>query len=82
MQALIKRCRRECVFRDDLPTTWLVTTFHNVLHDAAEELTAGRLNERAADNVIVATLLAAFTAPSEPVPDSCHGFQKAMRRQP
>ncbi|STZ41505.1 hypothetical protein [Mycolicibacterium tusciae] len=45
-----------------------MATFPNVLHGAAEELTAGRLNERAADNVIVATLLAAFTVPSQPVP--------------
>ncbi|RAV10017.1 TetR/AcrR family transcriptional regulator [Mycolicibacterium sp. GF69] len=82
VQGLIKRGRREGIFRDDLPTTWLVATFHNVLHGAAEELTAGRLNERAADIVIVATLLAAFTAPSQPVPDPRPWLPNAMRHQP
>lgn len=68
VEALIKRGRREGVFRTDLPITWLVATFHNVLHGAAEEITTGRLAERAADHAIVATLLAAFTAPGQPVP--------------
>jgi TetR/AcrR family transcriptional regulator, mexCD-oprJ operon repressor len=65
VQALIKRGRREGVFRTDLPTTWLVATFHNVLHGAADEIAAGRLNEKAAGRTIVATLLAAFTAPGQ-----------------
>lgn len=55
------------VFRDDLPTMWLVATFPNVLHGAAEELTAGRLNERVADNVR-GHAARRHHRPSQPVP--------------
>jgi TetR/AcrR family transcriptional repressor of mexCD-oprJ operon len=69
VEALIRRGRREGAFRTDQPTSWLVATFFNVLHGAADEISAGRLDERAADRSIVATLLAAFTAPGRRVPN-------------
>jgi TetR/AcrR family transcriptional regulator, mexCD-oprJ operon repressor len=69
VEALIRRGRREGAFRTDQPTSWLVATFFNVLHGAADEISAGRLDERAAGRSIVATLLAAFTAPGRRVPN-------------
>ena len=69
VEAVIRRGRREGAFRTDQPTSWLVATFFNVLHGAADEISAGRLDERAADRSIVATLLAAFTAPGRRVPN-------------
>jgi AcrR family transcriptional regulator len=69
VEALIRRGRREGAFRTDQPTSWLVATFFNVLHGAADEISAGRLGERAAGRSIVATLLAAFTAPGRRVPN-------------
>jgi TetR/AcrR family transcriptional regulator, mexCD-oprJ operon repressor len=69
VEALIRRGRREGAFRTDQPSSWLVATFFNVLHGAADEISAGRLDERAADRSIVATLLAAFTAPGRRVPN-------------
>lgn len=69
VETLIKRGRRTGAFRTDVSTSWLVATFFNVLHGAADEITAGRLDQRAANRTIVATLLAAFTAPGRRVPD-------------
>jgi TetR/AcrR family transcriptional repressor of mexCD-oprJ operon len=63
---LLQRGRREGAFRADLPTDWLVATFYGILHGAAAEITAGRLDPDGAAEVITATLLAAFTPPPGP----------------
>jgi AcrR family transcriptional regulator len=65
VRTIIARGQRDGVFRDDLPTSWLVTVFYSVLHSAAGEITAGRLRDRDAVEVITATLLSAY-APPEP----------------
>lgn len=62
---LIERGRSEGAFRADLPTSWLVTVFHAVLHAAADEITAGRLDADAAARLITSTLLAAYTPQAE-----------------
>jgi TetR/AcrR family transcriptional regulator, mexCD-oprJ operon repressor len=69
VRTLIDRGKREHVFRTDLPTSWLVTTFYSVLHSAADEIAAERLSTREAAGCITTTLLAAFTPPGTPVPD-------------
>lgn len=69
VQGLVERGRDEGVFRTDLPTTWLVGTMHSVMHNAADEINAGRLTVDQAAGVITATLLAAFTPPGERTPD-------------
>lgn len=50
--------KRSGAFRSDLPTDWLVATFHAVLHAAATEIEAGRLAPAAASQVITSTMLA------------------------
>ncbi|MCX4480923.1 TetR/AcrR family transcriptional regulator [Streptomyces cellulosae] len=70
VETLIARGRAEGVFRTDLPIAWLVNVLHSIMHSAAEEIRAGRLSsDRAADH-ITATVLAAFTPPGQPVPES------------
>jgi AcrR family transcriptional regulator len=57
---LLVRGQREGVFRVDLPVSWLVTTVYSLLHAAAEEVNAGRLQEHDAADVLEATLLPAL----------------------
>lgn len=61
---LIERGRNEGAFRTDLPASWLVALFQNVLHTAANEIAAGRLPRAGAADVIDATLQAAYAPPS------------------
>ncbi|MGW7170003.1 TetR/AcrR family transcriptional regulator [Streptomyces sp. NPDC054884] len=73
VETLVARGRAEGAFRTDLPITWLVNVLHTVMHSAAEEIRAGRLtSDRAADH-ITATVLAAFTPPGRPVPETGGG---------
>ena len=67
------RGRAEGAFRTDLPIAWMVNVLHAVMHSATEEIRAGRLTtDRAADH-INATVLAAFTPPGKPVPETGGG---------
>jgi TetR/AcrR family transcriptional repressor of mexCD-oprJ operon len=68
MGSLINRGRRAGAFRDDLPQQWLVTTAYSVMHAAADDCNAGRLDAATAEQAVIATLLAAFTPPGRPVP--------------
>jgi AcrR family transcriptional regulator len=56
MEDLIRRGRREGVFRTDLPTTWLVSAVHYILKGAAEENRAGRLTPARTAAVVIATV--------------------------
>ena len=69
VEGLIERGRSEGVFRTDLPTSWLVSTMHNVMHGAAGEIQAGRITSDQAAPYLTTTILAAFTPPGERVPD-------------
>lgn len=60
---LIERGRGTGEFRQDVPATWMVAVFYSVLHTAAAECAAGRLDARDAARTITATILAAFAAP-------------------
>jgi TetR/AcrR family transcriptional regulator, mexCD-oprJ operon repressor len=62
VERLVARGQRAGDFRTDLPRPWLVATFYSVLHGAAEEVDAGRLDPAKAPETLTATLLAAFTA--------------------
>jgi AcrR family transcriptional regulator len=68
VQHLIERGQAEDVFRTDLPTSWLVGIMHSVMHNAADEINAGRLTADQAAPVITATLLSAFTPPGHRTP--------------
>ncbi|MFF9776490.1 TetR/AcrR family transcriptional regulator [Streptomyces sp. NPDC013978] len=73
VETLVARGRAEGTFRTDLPIAWMVNVLHTVMHSATEEIRAGRLtSERAADH-ITATVLAAFTPPGTPVPETGGG---------
>lgn len=68
MSLLIGRGRRAGAFRTDLPQQWLVTTAYSVMHAAADDCSAGRLDAADAEQAIIGTLLAAFTPPGGTVP--------------
>ncbi|MEU7937084.1 TetR/AcrR family transcriptional regulator [Microbispora bryophytorum] len=68
VQTIIDRGRDAGAFRDDLPQRWMVTTVFSLMHAAAEDTAAGRLDADDAARVISATLLAALTAPGTAVP--------------
>jgi hypothetical protein len=70
VERLIGRGQVEGEFRTDLPRPWLVATFYSVLHGAAEEVDAGRLDHNRVPEILTATLLAAFAA---------HGGDRARR---
>jgi len=59
--------KRSGAFQSDLPTDWLVATFHAVLHAAATEIDAGRLEPPAAPQLITNTMLGTlgYVRPSE-----------------
>ena len=62
--ALIDRGRAEGVFRTDLPSSWLASVLHSLVHCAAGEVAAGRLSEEDAADYIAATALASFGPPA------------------
>ncbi|MBT2232079.1 TetR/AcrR family transcriptional regulator [Nonomuraea sp. NEAU-A123] len=57
IERLIARGRDDGDFRIDLPLSWLVTTFFGVLHSAAQEVEAGRLERADVERVLVTTML-------------------------
>lgn len=59
---LLTRGQATGAFRIDLPASWLVATLHSVMHGAADEVNAGRLDHADAGRYIAATVTAAFTA--------------------
>jgi AcrR family transcriptional regulator len=69
VQSIIERGQRAGTFRDDLPKKWLVTTAISLMHAAAEENTAGRLDADDAARIIASTMIAALTPPGATVPN-------------
>lgn len=61
MTELIRRGQDQGVFRTDLPTTWLVNVVHHVLHGAATEIRAGRLDRDDAAEVVIKTVRSVLT---------------------
>lgn len=70
VETLVARGRAEGAFRTDLPIAWMVNVLHTVMHSATEEIRAGRLTPDHAADHITATMLAAFTPPGTPVPET------------
>jgi AcrR family transcriptional regulator len=62
VERLIARGQDEGDFRTDLPRPWLVATFYSLMHAAAEEVDAGRLDPAQAGGALATTILAALTA--------------------
>lgn len=63
LDSLIERGRQEGDFRTDLPRQWLVTTCYGLIHLAADEVTAGRLDRTDAGRTIAATIRSALAPP-------------------
>ena len=63
VEALVDRGRVEGVFRSDLPRNWLVTLFFAILHAAADEVDAGRLDTGRAADRLVASVLSVMRPP-------------------
>jgi TetR/AcrR family transcriptional regulator, mexCD-oprJ operon repressor len=61
VQTLIERGQRSGDFRTDLPKQWLLTTAVSLMHAAAEDVVAVRIDAADAAGLISATLLAAFS---------------------
>jgi TetR/AcrR family transcriptional repressor of mexCD-oprJ operon len=61
VQDLIEWGQHTGAFRTDLPMHWLTTTTFSLMHAAAEDAAAGRLDASDAPRLITATLLGAFT---------------------
>jgi AcrR family transcriptional regulator len=73
---LLERGRREGAFRQDLPTGWLAAVSLSLVHAAADEVEAGRLDGESAGWYLTTTLLGALAPPgagrragAEPAPD-------------
>lgn len=66
VEQLIQRGRDEGDIRTDLPLSWLVSTFFAILHTAAAEVEAGRLDRAAAGETLRRTLAPVFSARSLP----------------
>jgi AcrR family transcriptional regulator len=63
VELLISRGQTDGDVRTDLPRDWLVTTFYALLHAAAEEANAGRLDPVRAGDVVASTVVAALNPP-------------------
>ncbi|WP_141579567.1 TetR/AcrR family transcriptional regulator [Actinomadura sp. WMMA1423] len=62
VEEIIRRGRDEGVFRTDLPIAWLVSVVQYVLHGAAEETRAERLEEEETGRVVSATVRSIVSA--------------------
>ena len=58
VRSLLAAGQRSGAFRSDLSADWLMATFHAVLHAAANEIDAGRLERADASRIITSTMLA------------------------
>ncbi|MEQ4207463.1 TetR/AcrR family transcriptional regulator [Actinopolymorpha sp. B9G3] len=57
---LISRGQADGEFRTDLPRSWLVASVYGLMHQAAEEVNAGRLSARKAGDTVTETVLSAL----------------------
>ena len=60
VERLIKRGRREGVFRKDLPVAWMVSTIQSVVHGASVAVHRGDITGAQAPRLIRETVLSAF----------------------
>ncbi|MFW6600361.1 TetR/AcrR family transcriptional regulator [Propionibacteriaceae bacterium Y2011] len=65
VRRLLERGQREGAFRTDLPMPWLLATTHMIMHGAADEIEADRLDPEEAPELIRRTLHSAFRQPVE-----------------
>ncbi|MDH2425278.1 TetR/AcrR family transcriptional regulator [Sphaerisporangium sp. TRM90804] len=61
MTELVRRGQDQGVFRTDLPTSWLVSVVHYILHGAAGEVRAGRLPSHDAADMVTKSVQSVLT---------------------
>lgn len=61
VEELITRGQEQGVFRTDLPTTWLVSAIHTLLHGAAADVRARRMAARDVAGVVTKTIESILT---------------------
>jgi AcrR family transcriptional regulator len=61
LEGLVRRGQDAGEFRADLPLAWLVSVVYAVMHNAADEVDAGRLPPETAADVLVVTLTGLLT---------------------
>ncbi|WP_214411069.1 hypothetical protein [Sphaerisporangium fuscum] len=61
MADLVRRGQRQGVFRTDLPSDWLVSVAHYILHGAADQVRAGRLAPQEAADMVTETVRSVLT---------------------
>ncbi|BCK56135.1 TetR/AcrR family transcriptional regulator [Nocardia wallacei] len=64
VENLIRRGRRQGVFRTDLSITWMVGMVHYILQGAAEEVRTGRISQKQAAGAVTATVQSILRAGS------------------
>ena len=64
LRDLIARGQQEGDFRTDLPRDWLATAMLSLLHAAADEVAAGRLEQNDVPEILEATVLSALAQPA------------------
>jgi AcrR family transcriptional regulator len=76
VEQLLRRGQADGVFRSDLPITWLVSAVHYLLHGAAEERHAGRLDAADAAHIVTVSVQSLLATPS-PAPDPSRRARRA-----
>lgn len=66
VRGFIARAQAAGTFRSDLSADWLMATFAAIIHAAANEIDAGRLDVDQASNTITSTMLAVLLPPRAP----------------
>ncbi|MDR2984935.1 MAG: TetR/AcrR family transcriptional regulator [Nocardiopsaceae bacterium] len=61
--ALVERGQREGRFRTDMPASWLVTACIALIHTCADEVRAGRIDDRDAVGILTASVRGLLTKP-------------------
>jgi AcrR family transcriptional regulator len=63
VERLVTRGRQEGLFRADLPLPWVVTVFYALLHAAADEVVAGRVDAADVPDLLTDTILPMLRGP-------------------
>jgi AcrR family transcriptional regulator len=64
VRRLLMRGQRSGEFRDDQPTEWMVSLLYALLHAAAEDVAAGRLDDDVVGELVYASAIGALRPPN------------------
>ena len=63
VRRVLDRGRQDGEFRTDVPTDWLLSVFHSLLHAAGDDVRAGRYDDATALHALTTTMRAALEPP-------------------